>query len=692
MSERQRSVESESDPSSAAQDAAAHQPPSVRDANSQASAAVQRRMAAGSPGSDAQARQAASTSASDGSAARQTAAEGLQGTGGALPHGEAIGRSFGRFDVSNVRAHQGEAAQNASQALGASAYAADGQVAFRESPSLFTAAHEAAHVVQQRGGVQLRGGVGADGDEHEQHADQVAQAVVDGRSAEGLLGEKAGPGAAASAGAGAQGRGVQLDPDEHAGTALTHAQAAAAVRFNNAKHLAVPVWTQIAKIVGAANGQMNEGLVQKIAAFQKAKGLGTDGCAGDITIQWLSQEGGGEGLTDFIQREQITFLGMNPDSKGVELATLKKAAGANNVTGLTGSTKQDQVQVGGKWADLTSDQGIQTCLDSLPGLSPQKAAQIAQFLAASGDGAKDELWQMIAHLYGIEHGKGLLKRMVISGHSWGSSVWGDENGSIPFPHLERLTTIFPIAAGQVEDLMFSACNTGQLGKLEQYHRMFPNLKTIWGYAGYSPSAGTGSTRHIANWEKGSRGHDGGGVDKSREDVGKGSGPRDQNVAVWTDKTGYGTKSHYAEMSYEDIRPEVDALLPTYTKAFEQGEINKPQLDQLQTLLQNITGMHADRLGGELEKFKLMNARTLYLRHWPNITAHFSATHKAKIESGYRDAGVTLPVFAGAPRSQVLAQIKAFAPSATGGQAKEALKLLTEILRDLDPAQIPDTWN
>jgi hypothetical protein len=55
------------------------------------------------------------------------------------------------------------------------------------APSVHTAAHEAAHVVQQRGGVQLKGGVGETGDAYERHADTVADAVVAGRSAEDLL-------------------------------------------------------------------------------------------------------------------------------------------------------------------------------------------------------------------------------------------------------------------------------------------------------------------------------------------------------------------------------------------------------------------------------------------------------------------------------------------------------------------------
>lgn len=57
-------------------------------------------------------------------------------------------------------------------------------MAFARSPSLHDAAHEAAHVVQQRSGFR---GVGQAGDRHERHADQVADAVARGDSAEALL-------------------------------------------------------------------------------------------------------------------------------------------------------------------------------------------------------------------------------------------------------------------------------------------------------------------------------------------------------------------------------------------------------------------------------------------------------------------------------------------------------------------------
>jgi len=115
------------------------------------------------------------------------ARRGIASGGGALPHAASIQRAFGAHDVSHVQAHVGGPAQEATRAMGAEAYATGDHVAFGGAPDLHTAAHEAAHVVQQRAGVQLAGGVGRVGDPYEQHADEVADAVVQGKNAESLL-------------------------------------------------------------------------------------------------------------------------------------------------------------------------------------------------------------------------------------------------------------------------------------------------------------------------------------------------------------------------------------------------------------------------------------------------------------------------------------------------------------------------
>jgi hypothetical protein len=115
------------------------------------------------------------------------AAHGTRDSATALPHRAQIQQAFGRHDVGHIQAHIGGAAAEGAAAMGATAFAVGHRVAFGEAPDLHTAAHEAAHVVQQRAGVQLRGGVGEAGDRHEQHADAVADLVVQGRSAEAVL-------------------------------------------------------------------------------------------------------------------------------------------------------------------------------------------------------------------------------------------------------------------------------------------------------------------------------------------------------------------------------------------------------------------------------------------------------------------------------------------------------------------------
>jgi Domain of unknown function (DUF4157) len=143
--------------------------------------------------------------AEDPASVHRAAATGVSGAGSALPHLDRIQEAFGPgHDVTGVRAHVGGAAREASERIGARAYASGEQVAFRDAPDLHTVAHEAAHVIQQRARVQLADGVGRPGDAYERHADAVANRVVRGEPVQHLLEghEAAGTGTA-----------VQLAPD-----------------------------------------------------------------------------------------------------------------------------------------------------------------------------------------------------------------------------------------------------------------------------------------------------------------------------------------------------------------------------------------------------------------------------------------------------------------------------------------------
>jgi len=121
-----------------------------------------------------------------------TAEAGTAGPAGQLPFADKIQASFGRHDVSGIRSHTDGAATAANAKMGSQAYARGIDAVFGRRPDLHTAAHEAAHVVQQRSGVQLKDGVGERGDAYERHADAVADVVVAGGSAESLLSTMAG--------------------------------------------------------------------------------------------------------------------------------------------------------------------------------------------------------------------------------------------------------------------------------------------------------------------------------------------------------------------------------------------------------------------------------------------------------------------------------------------------------------------
>ena len=122
---------------------------------------------------------------------RKEAAKGIRGGGTALPFANIIQKSFGAHNLSGVRAHIGPGATQNSNNMGAKGYTAGNHIVFSGVPSLHTAAHEAAHIIQQRGGIKLSGGVGEDGDEYEKNADAVADQVVAGKSAEDLLNKMA---------------------------------------------------------------------------------------------------------------------------------------------------------------------------------------------------------------------------------------------------------------------------------------------------------------------------------------------------------------------------------------------------------------------------------------------------------------------------------------------------------------------
>ena len=152
----------------------------------------------------------------EGAAVHELAESGIGG-GGSLPHQDTIQKSFGDHDVSGIDVSMGTSASAACDGMGASAYAMGNDIAFGSSPSVHTAAHEAAHVIQQQNGVQLDGGVGQVGDKYEQHADEVADAVVAGEDASPILDKMVGSDPSRG---GVQQKVVQKSEDEESHTSI----------------------------------------------------------------------------------------------------------------------------------------------------------------------------------------------------------------------------------------------------------------------------------------------------------------------------------------------------------------------------------------------------------------------------------------------------------------------------------------
>jgi hypothetical protein len=203
------------------------------------------------------------------------AAHGVSGAGGPLPHLARIQASFGHHDLGGVRAHTDARAAAGAGAMGARGFAVGDRVAFDGAPDLHLAAHEAAHVVQQRGGVQLDGGVGQDDDAHERHADAVADRVVAGQDASSLLDlfghrgapsagvqqRKARPGAAPKPVVTVDGAGVLRDPaGERVG-----------FRGSDGKsYVGVDLKGKLAPLAGARLGTIRLGAARVIARVEEA--------------------------------------------------------------------------------------------------------------------------------------------------------------------------------------------------------------------------------------------------------------------------------------------------------------------------------------------------------------------------------------------------------------------------------------
>jgi hypothetical protein len=218
------------------------------------------------------------------------------------------------------------------------------------------------------------------------------------------------------------------------------------------------------------------------------------------------------------------YVGLNPKAH-LELAALSRYAEGD----VLGSLNRPDA---GKALD-TMEERVAFVYGAL-GISP---FQFETFLSAltcleECDGSfREQMTDLMRIFQGAELGEYTLERLVLSGHhdpSEGAVIWGDGDSAgelLLDRDLENLAKTFPKAAGQIEDIMFSSCNTRT--RAELCARIFPKLESVWVYDGYSPSIKQGSAQHILQWEKHTRGDD---MPSRRDAVG--------NAVVWIKDIGF----------------------------------------------------------------------------------------------------------------------------------------------------------
>jgi|GEM_PF-1323908 len=387
-------------------------------------------------------------------------------------------------------------------------------------------------------------------------------------------------------------------------------------------------------------------------------------------------------------KAQVVFVGMN---EGARYEADKLKQWAPEGVAFVGPRKlQDRALVKGQLVDLSSPDGQQAFAHSL-GLEGPAAAKMQQTLALTEDWGRDEMAQLARLFAQAERGERSIERLVLSGHSLGAGLWGDDNGEIGWAALESLAQTFPKAARQVKDVMVAACYAGGRTQVERFKGMFPKAESMWGYSGSAPGAHSGAVWHMKRWEKQTRGNKAPTVNRaSVSHLRKG-----KNVAVWTEAKGYdnGQPQRPIAQLQADYGRTRD-LVPLYLSGARQ--MKNPGQGPLREHYNNLQALLQRTDLPETQRAPLEAERSLVIRliYYPRVAGYFAAEHKAAIDGAYAALGKAAPDFATLPRKAALAEILSLQKALTtkdDPQLRHAEALLTEGLRDLSAERIPSAW-
>lgn len=205
------------------------------------------------------------------------------------------------------------------------------------------------------------------------------------------------------------------------------------------------------------------------------------------------------------KKPEILFVGMGEHSRAEADSVRTVASMPVKFIGRADESDKITVKVGNanKTYDLSDDTGIQDFLDTAftPALSSEQKSLVKDAFASSYGHGRDEIALTALEFAKAQAPGGGVKiqHLMMSGHSYGGVLWGDNNGHFDNASIERIVQAFPETAKQVESVYFSACNHFHASDVETLRGWFPNLKFAGGYNEHAPGTWVGAASQAKAW-------------------------------------------------------------------------------------------------------------------------------------------------------------------------------------------------
>jgi hypothetical protein len=380
----------------------------------------------------------------------------------------------------------------------------------------------------------------------------------------------------------------------------------------------------------------------------------------------------------------ILYIGMN--SYAPEVAALKARYGGTRtkVTTITRAEDSTQAVTSKGTFDLTADAGVDGFAGAL-GLDAGHAKSVGDLLKAAPNTDRDDMAHVIdVYAQTDGDGKDRMSRVVLSGHSYGTLIYGHAEASgsptshLQFDFLVKLAGLFPNAAAQTRHLIVSSCLAGSEENVRRFFLpAYPNLITFTGYTMFSPT-GQGSASEISNWSA-----------KTDSNPTKLAKPAD-GKANWASGVYQGDSPLSATETMTNLRADE----PKFNEYLSGARADPtPHVGWLTNYYAQARGadLRPTEIAGPDHDYAHLHAEQSFrLRYWAAQVANFWKTYGAKVQAGYGTA--PFPHYGTISRKDAVKAIADFPGLAAGGAAEkaEALRLLTA-LQDLDEKVMSADW-